>query len=236
MITLYGTGPMFGLPHASPFVIKAEVLLKLSGLPYQNAIANIRKAPKGKMPYIEDDGVLIPDSAFIRMHLENKYHIDFTGGYAAHDQGIGWAVNTMMEDHVYWLNIQDRWMIDDNFFKGPVHFFDGAPSLMRPLIVKMVRSKVRKNIHAHGVGRHTATERLELGKKSIDAVSDILGKNKYILGNKVCGTDASVYGFLASLTCPLFASQIREYTETKTTIVNYLKRMTAEFYPNHGKA
>ena len=31
MITFYSNGPMFGLPHPSPFVIKADVLLKMSG-------------------------------------------------------------------------------------------------------------------------------------------------------------------------------------------------------------
>lgn len=30
MIKLYGSGPYFGLPDASPFVTKAEMLLKLA--------------------------------------------------------------------------------------------------------------------------------------------------------------------------------------------------------------
>ncbi len=34
MITLCTSGPMFGLPHPSPFVIKADVLLKMSGVEY----------------------------------------------------------------------------------------------------------------------------------------------------------------------------------------------------------
>ena len=39
MITLYSFGPMFGLPDASPFVTKAEMLLKLSGLPFVRLVA-----------------------------------------------------------------------------------------------------------------------------------------------------------------------------------------------------
>jgi glutathione S-transferase len=236
MITLYGTGPMFGLPHASPFVMKAEVLLKMSGLPYKNAKANLRKAPKGKMPYMDDNGTIVADSAFIRMHLENKHGIDFSGGYAPHDQGVGWAINALMEDHIYWLNVNDRWLNDENFFKGPVHFFDEAPALIRPLIVRIVRGKVRKNNSVHGIGRHTPEERLQLGKKAVDAASDILGSNPYILGKRACGADATAYGFLKSLACPLFQSQLREYAETKANIMDYLKRMTAEFYPEFANA
>jgi glutathione S-transferase len=230
MITLYGTGPMFGLPHASPFVIKAEVLLKMSGLPYTLARADLRKAPKGKMPWIDDNGTIVADSAFIRMHLEEKHRIDFSGGYGAHEQGIGWAVNALMEDHVYWLNIQDRWLHDGNFNKGPIHFFDFLPGLVRPVIANMIRRKVGKNVLVHGLGRHTVDERLALGKKAVDAVANILGDNDYILGSRLCGTDATFYGFMASMMCPLFESRLREYAETKPNIVAYLHRMEEQFF------
>jgi glutathione S-transferase len=238
MITLYGTGPMFGLPHASPFVIKAEILLKLSKLPYQTARADLRKAPKGKMPCIEENGAVIPDSTFIRFHLEERHGIDFSGGYGVHDRGVAWALEKMMEDHVYWLNVNDRWLNDENFYKGPFISLMLPPALIRPLIVRMVRKKVFRNNLAHGIGRHSAEERLALGKRTVDAASNILGTNKYILGNMVCGADATVYGFFPSPACPLFASQIREYAETKNNIMNYLARMSAEFFPelSHAKA
>ncbi len=35
MITLYKFGSFFGLPNASPFCIKGEVLLKIAGLEYK---------------------------------------------------------------------------------------------------------------------------------------------------------------------------------------------------------
>jgi glutathione S-transferase len=231
MIILYGSGPMFGMPHASPFVMKAELLLKMSGLPYRNEEANLRKAPKGKMPWIEEDGKLIADSGFIRLHLEEKHGIDFSGGYGPHDLAIGWALEKMLEDHVYWLNVDDRWLIDENFFKGPVQFFDKAPALIRPLIVKMVRRTVRKRGLAHGIGRHSAVERLVLGKKAVDAFSDSLGANTYILGSRVSGADAAAFGFMFSMTCPIFKSDLREYAETKGNVTGYLQRMAAEFFP-----
>src|SRR4051812_34985769 len=76
MITLYAFGPAFGLPDPSPFVTKAEMLLKLAGLPYRTDTGGFRKAPKGKLPYIDDDGTIVADSTFIRFHLERKHGID----------------------------------------------------------------------------------------------------------------------------------------------------------------
>jgi glutathione S-transferase len=236
MIILYGTGPMFGMPHASPFVMKAELLLKFSGLEYRNEEANIRKAPKGKMPYIEENGVIIADSAFIRLHLEDKHGIDFSGGFSPRELAIGWALEKMLEDHVYWLNVDDRWLIDENFFKGPVHFFDKAPALIRPLIVKMVRRTVRKRGLAHGIGRHSAAERLALGKKAVDAFADILGANTYILGSRVSGADAAAFGFMFSMTCPIFKSDLREYAETKGNVTGYLQRMQAQYFPGFERS
>src|SRR5215467_5535059 len=83
MITLYTFGPAFGLPDPSPFVIKAEILLKMAGLPYRTDTTGFRKAPKGKLPYIDDDGERIADSTFIRWHIEKKYQFDFDRGLSA---------------------------------------------------------------------------------------------------------------------------------------------------------
>jgi hypothetical protein len=49
MITLYTFGSAFGLPDPSPFVTKAEVLLKMTGLAYQTDPTGFRRAPKGKL-------------------------------------------------------------------------------------------------------------------------------------------------------------------------------------------
>ena len=118
MITLYAFGPRFGLPDASPFVTKAEVLLKMSGLPYRRDTRGFRKAPKGKLPYIDDDGFQVGDSTFIRMHLQRRYDIDFDAGLSPSERGVAWAFEKMCEDHLYWAVLHARWMIDANFDAG----------------------------------------------------------------------------------------------------------------------
>ena len=65
MITLFGSGPNFGLPDASPFVTKAETLLRMSKLPFEKALMSFSKAPKGKIPYIDDDGEMLGELCHI---------------------------------------------------------------------------------------------------------------------------------------------------------------------------
>ena len=118
MITLYTFGPFFGLPDPSPFVIKAMLLLKLAGLPYREDRGGFRKAPKGKLPYINDDGLIVADSTFIRFQIEKKYDFDFDSGLTQDQRAGAWAAEKMCEEHLYFALVATRWLDDANFAKG----------------------------------------------------------------------------------------------------------------------
>src|SRR5205085_3417026 len=113
-ITLYAFGPALGLPDASPFVMKAEMLLKLAKLPYRSNTGGLRRAPKGKLPYIDDEGTIVADSTFIRLHLEERHGIDFDIGLTPAQRGIAWAFEKLCEDHLYWAVVRWRWLDERN--------------------------------------------------------------------------------------------------------------------------
>jgi len=230
MITLATFGPAFGLPDPSPFVTKADVLLKMSGLPYEKTAGALGKAPKGKLPYLQDDGKTIADSTFIRLHLEKKYGIDFDRGLTPAQRGAGWAVDKMLEDHLYWIIIRWRWLHDANFAKGPSVFFAGIPALVRPIVTGVVRRSLRKTLHLNGIGRHSDEELIELATRLLLAVSGMLDGNEYITGPTVSGADATTYAFMLSVLCPLFDSPLRTKAESLPNIVAYCERMTRKFY------
>jgi len=50
VITRYTFGSDFGLPDPSPFVTKAEVLLKMAGLPYRTTCPDSGRRPRAKLP------------------------------------------------------------------------------------------------------------------------------------------------------------------------------------------
>jgi glutathione S-transferase len=231
MITLAAFGPGFGLPDPSPFVTKTEVLLKMSGVPFEKKTIGLRKAPKGKLPYIEDDGQIIADSTFIRLHLERKYGVDFDKGLTPAQRGAAWAVEKMLEDQLYWVIINERWLDDANFAKGPALFFAGIPAPIRPFIVRTVRKGLRKTMHGHGIGRHTPQEIDELGARALGAVSNMLGDNEYLMGAQLCGADATAYSFMISSLCAHFDTKLRASAQKLSNVVAYCERMGRKFHP-----
>jgi glutathione S-transferase len=234
MITLYTFGSYFGLPDPSPFVMKGEMLLKLSGLEYQTSTKGLGKAPKGKLPYIDDNGTIVADSTLIRLYLEQKYSIYFDRGLSTRDRGVAWAVDKMLEDHLYWAMVYWRWLNDANFERGPKNFFKRAPALIRPLVIPLVRRKIRRNLHAHGLGRHSEVEMTAMASRAFDALSQILGDNAYLMGNEPCGADATAFAFIAGAMSKVFESPLHTKAQSLDNLVAYRNRMMAEFFPGYA--
>jgi glutathione S-transferase len=77
MINLYAAGPGWDVYNLSPFVLKVDCYLRMVGLPYElssfQSLADFVQAPKGKIPYIEDNGQKVADSGFILEYLQTTY-------------------------------------------------------------------------------------------------------------------------------------------------------------------
>jgi glutathione S-transferase len=228
-ITLYGFGPAFGLPDPSPFVAKAAVLLKMANLPFERKRADLRRAPKGKIPYIVDDGATVPDSSFIRAHIETKYGFDFDSGLGPAERGVAWAFEKMMEEHVYFALVYARWMDDASFDRGPRQFFEAAPAPIRPLLVPYVRRQVRKQLAAQGMGRHSPAEMIALSKRAFDALSAQLGDKPFLMGERPCGADAGVFGQVAGAICPFFDNELAALARSYPNLLAYSERVVSRY-------
>jgi glutathione S-transferase len=231
VITLYTFGPYFGLPDGSPFVIKAMLLLKIAGLAYVENRDGLRKAPEGKLPYIEDDGQIVADSTFIRQHIEKKYRFIYDSGLTDEQKAIGWTLERACEDHLYWIAVADRWLDDANFEKGPAHFFDAAPAPLRPLLKAFIRRKVRRDAWGQGLARHTPEQRRELARRGFQSFAALLGDKPFLFGDRPHGADATLGAFAMGALCPLFDGPAREEAEKVPSLVAYAQRMKAAYFP-----
>jgi glutathione S-transferase len=226
MITLYGFGPMFGLPDPSPFVLKTLTQLKMSGLPFQLERAGRADAPKGKIPFIRDGELVLGDSVFILDHLRQAHGVDLDGWLTPEQRSLSWALERMLEDHLYWAIVHARWAIDENFEKGPSQFFAGAPEEAK----RAGQAGMKQVLHGQGFGRHDCDEVADLATRDFAAASKLLGEGPFLFGDKPCGVDATLFAFTAAAATPFFDSSIRQAAESFPNLVAYQWRMMDRYY------
>ena len=236
LITLYACGEGFGLPEVSPYVTKTEIHLQMAGLPYVKVQGWREDSPKGQLPYIEDASEKIADSTFIRGHIEARYGVDLDAGLTTVERAQAWAIERMCENHLAWTSAHFRFLLPENFDKGPAHWFDNAPETQRPVLKAQLLEAVSANIRAVGVGRHSEHEILALAARSLMALDALLGDKPFLMGDEPTSVDAFVFATLAGMLTPFFDSPLRRRAERFPRLVCYTRRMMARFYPDFAWA
>lgn len=233
MITLHVFGSGQNLPDPSPFVMKAEMLLKMSGQPYRSVRTDVRKAPKKKLPFITDGDKVVADTFFIRAYLERTYGLDFDEGLTADERAVSWAFEKMLEEHLYFAVLYDRWVIDENFARGPAKFFERIPALMRSFIVSMVRKQIRQSIYAQGIGRHSWPEIVEIVTRDIDSLAILLGDKPFMMGDRITALDAIALPCAAGLLTPTYSdSPLQAIARKHPKLIAYRDRMMKAYFPD----
>lgn len=235
MITLYGSFPAFGLPQASPFVMKTEVQLKMAGLDYRLEPGAPTDGPKGKIPYVVEADLKIGDSTFIREHIERAHGVDLDRGLSAGERALAWTIERMLEDHLYWAIVHDRWMDEANFLTGPYHYFDRVPEESREAARAAGRQRVADVLYGQGLGRHSTAEVEALGKRSVSALAALVGGKPFLMGAAPSAVDATAFAMTASLMATPFTSGLKNHGQSFANLVAYRDRMMGEYYPDYAR-
>jgi len=232
MITLYSFGPFMGTPDSSPFVMKVMVMLKMAGLPHQIVRGNPLKGPHRLLPYIVDDGVTVPDSTLIRLHIERKYNLDFDATLPPYQRATAWAVERMCENHLYFAMLEARWIDDGNFKAGLGRYMFGqAPAPARPLVKAVLRRMNAKRLQGHGLGRHSPDVIFDLARRDIDALAATLADKCYLMGDTPCAADASAWAITTAILTPSLNTPLRESMAARANLVGYRDRLGAQYFP-----
>jgi glutathione S-transferase len=242
MITLHKFVPAWGLPDISPFCSKLEIYLRMAGWQYQTKVANSRKAPKQKLPYIEHDGRTLCDSSAIITYLEARadhpLKSPLDAGLSNRDAAASRALQSMLEEHLYFVTVWRRWAqpagwqvyqpVIANFIPSL-----GVPAFMGSFVASMIRKDMVKTLNTQGLGRHSPAEIHAQGIALLTAVSDWLGEQPYILGDRPRTLDATVYAFLAGILDVPIEDPIKTFLQNRINLVAYCARMRRQYWqPN----
>ena len=211
--------------------MKVETYLRMCNLPYTTVnVLNPAKGPKGKLPYITDGANTVADSSFILDYLKATYGDKLDAGLDPRTRAEAHALRRLMEEHLYWCAVYDRWAVDENWALTKPAFFGSLPPGVRDLVAALARRGQLRALRGHGVGRHTSGEIYALGCADLTALSDFLADKPFFLGAEPTALDATAYAFLANLLWVPIDSPLTRHARSFANFITYVKRMKQRYY------
>lgn len=223
MLKLFSFPPINTALSGSPFAYKAEALLTLAGVPFEKEfVADFSQMPLGKVPVLQDKGQMIADSSLIQKHLTEHYGLAIDKHLTADQQAIAQAFRTMLEERTYWAGVYNRF-IDP---AGKDFLFDvmfaGVPETMRLEVIATMQQGVAAQLHAHGLGRHSATQIYAFAQADVLAVLHYLGDKPFFFGEQPTSIDATIAGLFANWLAIDFASEWQDFIQSQPKIATYV--------------
>ncbi|MCA9715361.1 MAG: glutathione S-transferase family protein [Myxococcales bacterium] len=240
MLTLYKMLPVWGLPSPSPPCMKLEAWLRMTNIPYEVGGFDMTRAPKRKVPYVDDDGALLGDSTFILEHLERTRDVHPDAHLSASARAVATAFRRMMKENTYFVTVHIRWAGDDSWARTRLAFADQFPSAL-PLeqrlgILDSLRPGMLAVLDAQGMGRHTPEEVCQIGQVDLTAVRDYLGDKPYMMGDRVSTVDATVFAHVDNILRSDVESPLIDWAREQSTLVAYCDRLRAAYFPELSAA
>jgi glutathione S-transferase len=208
--------------------LKILYYLRLAGLPFESVtgLGNLRRSPKGKLPFIRDGETVIADSAFIVEYLKDTYGDRLGADYTAEQLAVGRSVARMLEESTYWALVHSRWIDPENWelFTRP-EFFGALPWPLKSLVPALVQRGLKRSMKGQGMGRHTPEEIYQIGQRDLAALAGVLGNKPFLLGPLPGEHDATVHAFLVCAARAPHPSPMRDYILANLNLVAYMQRM-----------
>ena len=242
LLQVYGFLPLKPDPDCSPACIKLLTFLKMTNTQYEYynvSQHNMKHSPKGKMPYVTGGPIIgrkyMGDSTLIIDELiqVNPTKYDLDRHLSPKERAIATSIKIMLEESCYFTCIvYPRWQNDEQYYTVTLPtYFKNLPYLVRLFIGKfIIRPKMIRDLKGQGSGLLTEEEVYQKATQEIQALSEFLGSNKYILGEKLTTLDATVYGYVAAMIQGTFSHPITKFARSKTNLVQYVERMRTEFW------
>jgi glutathione S-transferase len=218
--------PEWGLPSAGPFAIKLLAWLELAGIRYEQVIEDDpRKGPKGKNPWIELDGELIGDTELIIELFSRRYGVDLDAGLSKEQKAIGLAWRRTFEEHFHQVLEWELFLHPAGAAYMRERMLSKMPPIIGPLVFSMLRSKLRKQLYARGLARHTPEVIEAKGRADIDGLAAFLGDKPFLLGEQPTTADTAVFGLVAPVVYWPMQTPVASYAKSISIVPNYCDRM-----------
>jgi glutathione S-transferase len=231
MLKLHQPPRAFGLPCPSAFCVKLETYLRMADIPYELENGVPADGPKGKIPWIDDDGHVVGDSSFIIEYLKKKHGDKLDARLMPHQRALGHAIKKVLEESLYLVSSYSKWGEDEGFSIYAAELFSEMPEAQFRPVSEAIRKNVMDKLRAQGIARHTSAEVYELGLEDVRSFAALLGDGVYLFGDHPTSYDACAFGVIGNLKDGPFASPVRDATRQARNVADYIDRMRRKYFP-----
>jgi glutathione S-transferase len=226
MITLYSYPELFGLADNNPFGLKVFAFLRLAGLEFRHEhIFDASKAPRGQLPYIEEDGETVGDSDTIVAHLKEKHRLAIDADLGAADRDTTHLVSRMLDD-LYWVMSYSRWR-DDRFWP----LFRDAILTTHPQVtpegMETARAYNFERYRYQGIGRYEPADAYKRGLADLQVLAHLIGETGFVFAATPSSIDAAIYGFLANIWYYPIPTPLKAFLTERPHLTGYIERVHA---------
>jgi glutathione S-transferase len=222
MLTLYSYPELFGVADNNGYGLKVFAFLKLAGVPFKHEhIFDASKAPRGQLPYIDDDGEIVGDSDTIIAHVTRTRGLTLDAALTTAQRDLSHLIDRMLDD-LYWVMSYSRWK-DEQFWP----LFRAALLREHASVTDEGLIKAREfnfqRYHFQGIGRYTPEAAYARGLADLKVLADLIPADGYVHGPKPTSIDAGIYGFIANIYFYEIDTPLRQFVLAHANIVRHCR-------------
>ena len=220
MLTLYSYPELFGVADNNGYGLKVFAFLKLTGVPFRHEhIFDASKAPRGQLPYIDDDGATIGDSETIIADVIATRGLTIDAALTSAQRDTSHLITRMLDD-LYWVMSYSRWK-DERFWP----LFRDALMRTHPSLTPEGLDKAREynaqRYYFQGIGRYAPDAAYRRGLKDLQVLADLLPASGYLHGEKPTSIDAGIYGFIANIHFYDIDTPLKQFVSAHANLVRH---------------
>jgi glutathione S-transferase len=186
--------------HLSPFNEKIQRMLNHKGVPFEERYWRIAErgkilkiSPTGKLPALEHDDTIVVDSTDMAYYIEQAFPDKPLIPDDPKLRGILHAIEDWADESLYFYEMTLRFTTPGNGERNIPRLIAREGSFVQWLMKRVLPRVLRKTTHTQGIGRKNSEQLIIDTRRHIEAVSNMLGRDDWLLDNRLTLADLAVY-------------------------------------------
>ncbi len=224
MLTLFSYPPLFGVADNNPYGLKIFAFLKLCKCEFRHVhIIDAKAAPRGQLPYIDDDGEILGDSDRIIAHVSLRNGLTIDTGLSHEQLRMDLLLRRLLDD-LYWVMSYSRWS-DQTYWPLFRDEMLKTNATVNSTMLEKAREYNFQRYYYQGIGRYAPEEVYARGLADLSALAEMIPERGFLFGPTPRSVDAGLYGFIANIHFFKIDTPLKRFVDAHKSLVRYCEEI-----------